>query len=226
MYIPGPRQKYEDGNTSNFNVQDGFVSFTEKFKYLGSIIHYSITPDADIESRIKSASKAFGAASKSFFTNRSIGEKTRGGIFIALCLPILIYGCECWNARDSNLKKLSSFYNRCVRQICRVSIRTVLRRKITTSKLLQQLGIKSFEFYYRKRLLRWVGHVARMDMKRLPRKFLTGWVEHKRPIGGPTMTFGRTVKKALKQATISTDFKSWSKTAQSRTEWRKRIKHE
>ena len=43
MYFPSPRQRYTDGNTSNFPVDDtGSISFTEIFRYLGSIIHYTV----------------------------------------------------------------------------------------------------------------------------------------------------------------------------------------
>ena len=43
MYFPSPRRRYTDENTSNFPVDDtGSISFTESFRYLGSIIHYSL----------------------------------------------------------------------------------------------------------------------------------------------------------------------------------------
>ena len=43
MYFPSPRQRYTDGNTSNSPVDDtGSISFTVSFRYLGSIIHYSL----------------------------------------------------------------------------------------------------------------------------------------------------------------------------------------
>ena len=53
IYFPSPRQSYTDGNTSNFPVDDtSSISFTESFRYLGSIIHYSLTSDADVDYRI------------------------------------------------------------------------------------------------------------------------------------------------------------------------------
>ena len=38
-----------------------------------------------------------------------------------------------------------------------------------------------------------------MEKDRLPRMLMTSWVPNSRPIGCPRMTFGRTVKKALKR---------------------------
>jgi len=59
-----------------------------------------------------------------------------------------------------------------------------------------------------------------MDMSRTPRKLITGWEENPRPRGCPYMTWGRTLKKALKRYQLSTDFSEWSKIAQDRENWR------
>ena len=50
-----------DPNTDDFDVIDGFVSYTKHFKYLGTIISYSLRDDSDINERIAGAGKAMGA---------------------------------------------------------------------------------------------------------------------------------------------------------------------
>mgnify|MGYP000302869444 CR=1 FL=1 len=74
MYFPPPRQAHAAADTSRFLV-DGtdFLEFSESFKYLGSIIHYSLTSDADVHKRIKSATAAFG-----------LSEKVTGQVYTAL----------------------------------------------------------------------------------------------------------------------------------------------
>ena len=53
---------YEAADTSRFYIDGtGFIDFCEKFKYLGSMLHYSLTSDADVDKRITSATAAFGA---------------------------------------------------------------------------------------------------------------------------------------------------------------------
>ena len=65
MYIPPPRVDYSAADTSRFNIVDGaglpagFVDFTTEFKYLGSILHHSLTSEADVDKRLKSATAAF-----------------------------------------------------------------------------------------------------------------------------------------------------------------------
>ena len=49
MYFPPPRTANEAADTSRFYVDGtGFIDFCEKFKNLGSILHYSLTSDADV----------------------------------------------------------------------------------------------------------------------------------------------------------------------------------
>ena len=60
-------------------------------------------------------------------------------------------------------------------------------------------------------------------MNRMPRKLLTGWVEHARPVGCPKMTWGCTLNKALKSYDIPTGFGQWSTLAADRRVWQQRI---
>ena len=101
-----------------------------------------------------------------------------------------------------------------------------IRRHIRTSDVLEQAGIRSFSYYYNTRLLRWAGHIARMDMDRLPRKLLTGWVDNKRAQGHPFQTWGHTLKKALVIAGIPTEFETWALTlAKDKNLWLNKLKH-
>jgi len=63
---PGQREQdniaYDNlAETAKITVADGFVSFTRTFRYLGSLINYSLRDDDDIMARIASATAAMGA---------------------------------------------------------------------------------------------------------------------------------------------------------------------
>ena len=62
---------------------------------------------------------------------------------------------------------------------------------------MRRLGLRDIDFYVSRRQLGWVGHVSPMDFERLPRRMLSCCVPHKRPLGAPRMTYGRSVGKAL-----------------------------
>jgi hypothetical protein len=70
MYFLPPRRLYSDADTSRRDVLDclknpvGFIDFTTEFKYLGSIVLHSLTSDADVDKRIRSASATYGALKK------------------------------------------------------------------------------------------------------------------------------------------------------------------
>ena len=75
---------YEAADTSQFYVDGpGFIDLGEKFKYVGSILHYSLTSDADVDKRIASATAAFGAL-KNIFNPKYLSEELKGEVYKAL----------------------------------------------------------------------------------------------------------------------------------------------
>jgi hypothetical protein len=86
--------------------------------------------------------------------------------------------------------------------------------RITTDGLYERIIIKSIEYHIRVRALRWVGHVARMDKTRLPRRLLTAWVANSRPTGGTEMTYVRSLERLLKHTNLPIEIFEWSKLAQ------------
>ena len=86
--FPPPQTAYEAADTSRFYIDGtGFIDFCEKFKYLGSILNYSLTSDLDVDKRIASATAAFGAL-KNIFTDKCyFSEELKGEVYKALILP-------------------------------------------------------------------------------------------------------------------------------------------
>ena len=222
MYCPpGNEVPYKGATTTDgFNVDDGYITFTSKFKYLGSIIHQSLTAGTDVNARIDQARAAFGALRKDVFANKHVEYKLKGKLYCAFVLQTLLHGSESWSMTEILLNRLRVFHNSCARAMCRVTMHHIIKHHIHNADLHKRLSIHSLDHYYNSRLLRWAGHVARMDMTRIPRKLLTGWVAHPRPIGRPYMNFGHTLKKALAAKKLPTAFAEWSPIAANRPLWR------
>ena len=68
-----------------------------------------------------------------------------------------------------------------IREIYRMAMHQVELYSITSVELQKRIGIWDLENYVGRRTLQWVGHVARIDKSRLPRRLLTAWVREPRP---------------------------------------------
>ena len=96
---------------------------------------------------------------------------------------------------------MQRFYHDSVRTMLRINLHQQRKRKISMRRLFAELRnrVRPLRWHYETRVLRWNGHIARMKRDRLPRMLLTSWVPNSRPIGCPRMTYGRTIKKAMKR---------------------------
>ena len=102
--------------------------------------------------------------------------------------------------------------------MCRVTRLHTRLHRISNVDLRTRIGLSLIDAYVTRRQLNWLGHVVRMNPKRLPRKMLTSWVREKRPRGAPDYTYGRGVYKALKKVNVGRN--EWYECAQDRIGWR------
>lgn len=209
---------YDGADLSDIRMPGGlFMPVVDSFKYLGSYLSRDCSDDIDVDNRIESAGKAFGALRKCLFSSRSISPAAKRCVYTGVILSILLYGCECWSLTEVLYDRLRLFHAQCMRVMARVSRKATWRRHITTEKLGMELGLHPIDYYISRRQLTWLGHVSRMDFNRLPRRMLSSWVNHKRPKGSPNMTYGRSVNKALGKFDIHG---SWRTIVHDRDAWR------
>lgn len=217
MYIPTNVNPF--GNTSKFTVDgDGFVEFTDEFKYLGTMISNTLTMSNEITSRIRKASAAFGALSR-IFKDKTLTLTVKGQVYSVLITTILLYGCEAWNLSKSDETRLRTFHRRCIRSILNTTPLKMKWQKIRTNQQEEILGVNCVVDNYRWRLLKWAGHVSRMPTTNLQWRMMTCCVQGTRSIGRPTVKWGHAVNRALKARDISEAFHEWSELAQDEEKW-------
>ena len=217
MYFPPPRCAYGDADTSVLKLEDGEIPFTQKFKYLGSLITSDLKEDAEIDSRIRAATAAFASIRSQFFSSKQIRTEHKRIAYEGIVMSILLYGCETWSLTCKLQRRLESFHNRCIRIMCRVTMWHVKEHRITSESLLSRVNMHPMAFYLARRRLRWGGHVYRMDQSRLPKKFLTAWVNHERPRGRPQYVYGHGLTRDLRNAGI--DLATWETLAADEEMW-------
>ena len=172
------------------------MEVVDRFPYLGDIVSRDGDDAAAVDARVESGGKAFGALRACIFASTSISNKAKKAVYEAIVLSTVLYGCETWSLTEELYRRLRCMHAHHLRAMCRVSRSQAWEHHISTQELGQRLGLDSIEFYIARRQLRWLGHVSRMPYEtRLPRRLLSAWVPHRRPIGSPFMTYGRSIFK-------------------------------
>ena len=196
------------------------IDCVDEFLYLGSVISSSGRMRPDVDRRIAQASKAFGALRKPVFNNRDLSLKTKHKVYQACVLSVLLYGSECWSPLRSDLKRLDSFHNRCLRNILGISRQQQRSQRITSGSVRRRwrdtdtLTDKIF-----KRRAEWLGHLARMPDNRIPKISLCSWLPQPCPRGGPRKRWKDVIRKDLQRMKVSED--EWYEAAtSSRAAWR------
>ena len=90
-------------------VGDSLIECVEDFTYLGSVVTPNARMDAEVDRRITSGCKAFGALRKAVFKDRDLNITTERQVYQACVLSVLLYGSECWVPLHRHLKYLNPF---------------------------------------------------------------------------------------------------------------------
>ena len=157
--------------------------------------------------------------SRRVFLNRYITLITKRAVYQAICLSILLYGCESWAPYRHHIRKLENYHIRCLQRMLNLH----WWDKVPHTEIRARFGISSLEEILRQRQLRWVGHVIRQPPNRLPHMVLYGELnEGRRSIGGQKKRIKDHVKASMKKfdmnpLTLEAD-------ASDRTGWRSRTK--
>ena len=152
-----------DSPVPSFSVHGDVLSNVSEFTYLGSILSDSCSLDSEVEHRIEAASSAFGRLAHRVFLNRNLAIPAKVAVYKAVCVSVLLYGCEMWTLYRRHIKALEAFHMRSLQSILgvrwwhRVPHTELLKRSVTTPVVHLLL----------QRQLRWLGHVIRMPEKRL-----------------------------------------------------------
>src|SRR6218665_1412303 len=112
---------------------------------------------------------------------KSISIATKMELYYALVVPaVLLNGSECWSLRKEDERRLLVEEISWLRRIIGRSRREKVRNEQTSEELgAEETVVQKIK----KSRLRWIGHVERMEEKRLPNAALHGHVEGKRSRG-------------------------------------------
>ena len=195
------------------------MEIVDHFPYLGDMVARDGGDALAVDARIEVGSKSFGALRGGLFSSTSISHEAKRAVYEAVVMSIALYGCECWSLTEPLYHRLRVMQAQHFRAMSRITRMHAWEHHISTQQLSRELGIPSIDHLIARRQLRWAGHVSRMDFDhRLPRRMLSSWVPHSRPVGCPAMTYGRSLGKALDHFLL--DRERWPELAANRAAWR------
>ena len=180
MYFGQPvvnlREFLPDEAIPPIKMGDGEAPVVQEFKYLGSMLSNNFDDSVTIMARIRLARIAFTKLQKAIFGTRRVALESKKIAYESLVLSLLLYGSECWVVNAENMRLLQRFHRKCIRIMCRVTRHHTRKHHISTEELEAKLGIHDIRHYVHSRVLRYLGHVFRMDADRTPSLLQRCWV--------------------------------------------------
>ena len=97
-------------------INGSLIEKVDWFTYLGRCTEITGTSAKEIDARIQKSRASFISMSK-FWKRKDVKLKFKRRIFNTTVRSILLYGCETWTTRVSDLSRLEVFQRRCLRYI-------------------------------------------------------------------------------------------------------------
>ena len=205
--------------TPKITIGDHTLEVVESFTYLGSTISNNLSLDTELNTRIGKASTTMARLTKRVWDNTMLTINTKMKVYQACVLSTLLYGSEAWTLYSRQEKRLNAFHMRCLRRLLGIT----WQDRITNSSVLSQAGVPSMFAILTQKRLRWLGHVCRMEDRRIPKDILYGELATgSRPTGRPSLRFKDICKHDLK--TCGLNPASLEQVTSDRTRWRNEIK--
>ena len=99
------------------NIHGQQLEFVDDFTYLGSLISKDSGAQKDIKARLRKAQGAF-IRLRSIWKSKQYSLKSKIRLYNSYVKSVLLYGSECWRVTKSDMRRVESFHNRCLRRIC------------------------------------------------------------------------------------------------------------
>jgi hypothetical protein len=94
--------------TAEIKVANGYFTFSQKFKYLGSRNLCYLRDNDNNNARLAAVSQSMGAL-KEVWRNPHLNTYSKYLLFRAILVNLLLWGCENWSLRQSLLRQLEVF---------------------------------------------------------------------------------------------------------------------
>ena len=179
----------------------------DQFKYLGSVIAANGGVEADVHHIVNQGCKVLGAL-KGVMKNRGLGMNVKKVLYEKVVVPTVMY-------EVTERQKLNVFEMKCLWSMTGVSRLDRVRNEVVRARTGVRRELASRVVM---NILRWFGHVERMDNDRLLKEVMNAKVDGRSARGSPRFGWMDGVKRALDDRRM--DVREASERARNRNEWR------
>ena len=209
--------KVERRERLNLRLNEEILEEVDSFRYLGSIVGKNGGVSEDVISRVNEGAKVSGAMNR-IWRVRSLGVNVKRMMYERIVVPTVLYGAETWGLNVREKRRLNVMEMKCLRSICGVTIRDRIRNE----EIRRRVGVQNdLSGRVERCVLRWFGHVERMDDERLAKMVYASGVDGRRGRGRPNRVWLDGVKEALNE-------RGWTLeqarvTVHDRAEWKRLV---
>ena len=152
--------------------------------------------------------------------SRFLTKNLKIKIYRTIILPVVLYGCETWSLTLREERKLRVFENMVLRRIFGLRRNEVTGewRRLHNEELNDLYSSPNIVRVIIWRIMRWVGHVARMGEDRGVYRVFMGKPEGRRPLGRPRRRWVDNIRMDLQE--MGCGYMDWIGLAQDRDRWR------
>jgi hypothetical protein len=155
----------------------------EEFKYWGATLTNRNSIHEEIKGRLKSGNACYYSV-QNLLSSRLLSQNTKIRVYRTIIVPVVLYGCESWSLTLREEQRpwvfknrvLGVFENRVLRRIFgpKRDEATADWRKLHNEELNDLYSSPNIIRVIKSRIMRWVGHVARMGRDALHTGLLLG----------------------------------------------------
>ena len=185
--------RYGNGGRLHVMLSGEPLEEVDCFKYLGSQVAADGGCKRDVVHRMNEGYRAW-AALQSVLSNRGLGTKVKKWLYEVVIVPTALYGAAAWGMRSAERRKVNVLEMKCLRSLVGVSRMDRVRNEEVRGRAGIEMELASRAD---QRVLRWFGHVERMDDYHMARRVLMSKVSGGRVRGRPRLGWMDGVKVAL-----------------------------
>ncbi|KAK3569468.1 hypothetical protein QTP86_031437, partial [Hemibagrus guttatus] len=153
----------------------------EEFMYLGVLFTSEGRMDREIDRRIGAAAAVMRSMYRSVVVKKELSRKAKLSIYQSIYVPTLTYGHELWVMTERVRSRIQAAEMSFLRRVTGRSLRDRVRSSVTR----EELGVEPLLLHIKRGQLRWLGHLFRMPLGRLPGEVFRACPTGKRPRGRP-----------------------------------------